>query len=73
MQKPRHVMRLARRQAGGRFIQQQNPGIAGESKRDFKLALLAMRERSDLDPATVLEPRLLEQLTGLVVHVSARG
>ncbi len=72
-QELRHLGGLARRQAGGRFVEQQDFRIAGESEHDLELALLAMRQVAHLGVLAVEEARLLEQLMGLVVHVPIRG
>src|SRR5215472_13630337 len=38
-----HLRGLARREAGGRFIQEQDLRVAGETEDDFELSLLAVR------------------------------
>src|SRR5215831_9140493 len=42
-EKPYHLRGLARREAGGRFIQEQDLRVAGETEDDFELSLLAVR------------------------------
>src|SRR5262249_33766691 len=60
------------RQAGRRLIKQKNLGIAGETKDDLKLALLAMGEVAHLDVLAVQETCLFEQAMGLLIDFFIR-
>ena len=71
-QKLGHLGRFARRQAGGRFVEQQNFRIAGEAEHDLELALLAVRQISHFGVLAVEEVRLFEQMMGLVVDFFVR-
>ena len=61
IRKLRHLGRLAGRQAGGRFVEQQDFRIAGEPEHDLELALLAVRQVAHLDVLAVEEADILEQ------------
>src|SRR6266852_6093922 len=65
-----HLAGLAGREAGSRFIQQQNLRIAGETEDNFKLALFPMREISHLDILAILKGDPLQKMMGLLVDVA---
>ena len=67
-----HLGGFARRQAGGRLVEQQDVRIAGKAEHDFELALLAVGEIAHFDILAVEEPHLLEQMISLVVDVAIR-
>ena len=69
----RHLGGFARRKAGGRLVQQQDLGVAGETEHDLELPLLAVREVADLGVLAVQERRLFQQVMRLVVDVAIRG
>ena len=72
LQKFGHLRRLARRQPGGRLIEQENVGIAGQPQYDLELALLAVREMAHLDVLAIDERGALQQMVRLVIDVAIR-
>ena len=50
-----HLGRFARRQAGGRLVEQKNLRIAGEPQNNLELALLAVRKIANFDVLAVEE------------------
>src|SRR5216684_4427219 len=55
-EKPYHLRGLARGEAGGRFIQEQDLRVAGEAEDDFELSLLAVRQVANLRVFAFEEP-----------------
>jgi hypothetical protein len=53
---------LHRRQAGRRFIEQDQPRCAGQRHADFQLALLPMRQLGHGHVGDMRKPRMLEQV-----------
>src|SRR5499426_323630 len=68
-----HLLRLARRQAGGRLVQQQDFWITGETENDLELALLAVREIAHLHVHAILKTGLPQKMVGLGIDVAIRG
>src|SRR5262245_39612160 len=72
-QKLAHLRRFAGRRAGGWLITQQDFRIAGQPEHNLELALLAVRQISDLGVLAIEEVRLFEQVVCLVVDFLVRG
>src|SRR5262244_4491768 len=64
-----HLRGLARRQAGGRFIQEQDLRVAGETEDDFELSLLAVRWVANLGIFAVQESGAFQESVSPVVEI----
>ena len=72
-EKSYHLRGLARREAGGRFIQEQDLWVAGEAEDDFELSLLAMRQVANLGVFAVEEPGACQEPVSPVVEIAIGG
>src|SRR5215470_12879999 len=72
-EKSYHFRGLARGEAGGRFIQEQDLRVAGEAEDDFELSLLAVRQVANLGVFAVQEPGAFQEPVSPVVEIAIGG
>ena len=66
-------MRFGRREPGGRLVEQQQPGRAGQGQRDLELALLAVRQIAHRLALLVGEPDRVEHVPRAVEEGGVAG